>query len=62
MGGKDTSPMNPIFILLYIYIYIYMLYTFYYVYIYTLSETNSSHLKVGRNPKGKDRLPTNIFF
>ena len=25
---------------------------------YTLPETNKSPLKLGRNPKGKDRLPT----
>ena len=27
----------------------------------TLPETNSSHLKIGRNPKGKDHLPTIHF-
>ena len=29
--------------------------------LYTLPETNSSHLEIGRAPKGKDRLPTTIF-
>ena len=28
---------------------------------YTLSETNSSHLKIGRAPKGNDRIPTIHF-
>ena len=27
----------------------------------TLSKTNSSPLNIGRNPKGKDRLPTIHF-
>ena len=29
--------------------------------IYTLPKTNSSHLKIGRNPIGKDRIPTIHF-
>ena len=28
----------------------------------TLPETNSSHLKIGRNPKGKDSLPLPPFI
>ena len=42
--------------IIYLNIYIYI-----YIYIYTLPETNSSHLKIGRAPKGNDRISTIHF-